>query len=217
MEILRQLGQIIQSQDDLLNIVQSVAEQIPDHAIDLSLDRRGQLHDQATDQERTSNAVSWDASRHVYTDVSDATARPLSGVPESASTTPTASASVAAARWFGLLSNDAAGGVLPEAEIPLVLDGGLHDSVLNQHDADLTPLQRATRIVDSVQLPEHGQETRLIPSHPVTTAAEKSFWQAPENISLLDQEQLFFQTFLHRICSWVRHTRYCNSIQWCWY
>lgn len=200
---MRQLGQIIQSQDDLLSIVESANQQIPHKGIELPSTSQSQAYNQVTGREHTSDPVSWNASRQSYNDVPETTARAHSGTVDSASTTPTASASVAAARWFGLLSTDAAGGVLQDAEIPLVADGGLLDSVLNQHDGDLTPLQRATRIVDSDQSPDHGQGRQSIPDHALTTAAEQPFWQATENISLLDQEQFFFQTFLHRICSWV--------------
>lgn len=180
-------------------------------AIDLPSNLQGQVYGDVVEHEHTSGPISWNANRHVYTDVPDSTTGGPSGAPDSASTTPTASASVAAARWFGLLSNDVSRGVLHEAEFPPGFEGGLLDPILNQHDGNLTPLQRATRIVDSDQLPGSGGEGRFASERTSTTAGEESLWRASENISLLDREQVFFQTFLHRICPWVWHTQHSDA------
>ena len=187
-----------------MNIIQSSALPRSEHvAIDLPSNVAGQAYIQAAENEQTSDTIRWTAARRTYADLPDVTVAGPNVVPDSASTTPTASASVAATRWFGLLSNDAARGVLQEEDVSLGFDGGLLDPILNHHDGDLTPLQRATRIVDSDQSPDSSREGRIALESALTTASEASFWQASENISLLDREQDFFQTFLHRICPWV--------------
>ncbi|CAG7558034.1 unnamed protein product [Fusarium equiseti] len=163
LEILRQLGQIITSQDELTQTVRAIAAQshagfsVPQNHCDATLQT----------QNRTV-PTEW-----------------FAGQPESASTTPASSASVAAVRWFGILANDAPGEV-PEDEL-------LDTSTDGQADIDITPLQRATRIIDTQ--PEVSDRR--------SSVSEESLWQASESISLLDQEQSLFQNFLHRICSWL--------------
>ncbi|KAF4495039.1 quinate transport [Fusarium agapanthi] len=109
-----------------------------------------------------------------------------------------ASASVAAVRWFGILANDASNEAFPDTDAPLGLDGELLDtSPDGQADSDITPLQKATRIIDT-QPP-----TRDTVSNHAENSSEKSLWQASESISLHDREQTLFQNFLHRTCSWL--------------
>lgn len=124
--------------------------------------------------------------------------------PESASTTPAASA--AAARWFDLLTNDARE-AYEEADAALGNDGGF----LEPEDLDedsWTALQRATRIVDCHPLSPELRNDGISPSNTAVdvTGAEETMWRAPETIRLLDREQVLFEIFLRRICSWVRPT-----------
>lgn len=123
---------------------------------------------------------------------------------ESASTSPSASAGVAAVRWFDLLANDASRDALPEADVTVGVEGGFLDALGNQDEHDMTPLQRATRLIDK-------DSTQDLPDHtftPGTTASnlvEEGMWQASANITLLDREQVLFEHFLNRICSWVSY------------
>ncbi|KAI6774098.1 unnamed protein product [Fusarium graminearum] len=114
---------------------------------------------------------------------------------ESASTTPASSASAAAVRWFGILSNEAPNEEFLEAE---TLQGDLLDtSPEGRADSDITPLQRATRAIDTQPEISDRRNSRT------SNISEESLWQASKSISLLDQEQGLFQNFLHRICSWL--------------
>ncbi|KAJ4026332.1 hypothetical protein NW752_001271 [Fusarium irregulare] len=173
LEILRQLGQIITSQDELTQTVRAIAAQ--SHAgLGLSQSQNLGSNCDVTAQTQRTVPTEW-----------------FAGQPESASTTPASSASVAAVRWFGILANDAPGEVFTEAD---ALQGELLDtSTDGQADSDITPLQRATRAIDAQ--PDVSDRR--------SSVSEESLWQASESISLLDQEQSLFQNFLHRICSWL--------------
>lgn len=107
------------------------------------------------------------------------------------STSPTASVSVAAARWFDLLATEVTKEAIEETNLPSGHEAEFPDLFGGQNNADLTPLQMATRIVDEPQgdfsSKDQGQST----------------WQVPGNISLLPQEQVLFKNFLHGICPWV--------------
>nr|RBQ84580.1 hypothetical protein FVER53263_12845 [Fusarium verticillioides] len=183
LEILRQLGQIITSQDELTQTVRSIAAS-QSHA---GLGAAQNVH--------VGEGLNWDANLQTQQppcyDWSGAQS-------DSNSTTPAASASVAAVRWFGILTNDASNEALPNTDAPLGLDGELLDtSPDGQADNDITPLQKATRIIDT-QPP-----TRNAVNNHAANSSEESLWQASESISLLDREQTLFQNFLHRICSWL--------------
>ncbi|KAF4467490.1 quinate transport [Fusarium albosuccineum] len=200
LEILRQLNQIISSQDDLMQIVRSVAAS-QSQCAPPDLSPSAQTHASAR---AVGENVGWDSSGNIQTQQLVYVNHDWSGPQtDSASTTPAASASVAAVRWFGLLANDAPPEALQEADVPLSLEGGLLDPSVGQDESDMTPLQRATRIIDSQpidpELPEQGTATEI----PATSLPEESLWQASENISLLDKEQLLFEKFLHQICSWL--------------
>ncbi|KAM0081411.1 hypothetical protein ACKRZS_006420 [Fusarium odoratissimum] len=183
LEILRQLGQIISSQDELTQTVRSIAAS-QSHA---GLGAAQNVH--------VAEGLNWDANVQAqqlpYYDWSG-------GQSDSNSTTPAASASVAAVRWFGILANDASNEAFPDADAPLGLDGELFDtSPDGQADNDITPLQKATRIIDA-QPP-----TRDAVNDHAANVSEESLWKASRSISLLDREQTLFQNFLHRICSWL--------------
>ncbi|KAH6954526.1 fungal-specific transcription factor domain-containing protein [Fusarium avenaceum] len=188
LEILRQLGQIISSQDDLAQTVRSIAASHSHPTSSL-----GQDHNHLS----IDNSLHWDptieAQQLPY--VTDW----FGGQSDSASTTPAASASVAAVRWFGILANDASNEAFPEADAALGLDGELLDtSPEGQAESDTTPLQKATKIIDT-----QPSEQDLSGKAHVRDSSEERLWKASESISLLDQEQALFQNFLHRICSWL--------------
>ncbi|KAJ4251492.1 hypothetical protein NW762_011479 [Fusarium torreyae] len=194
LEILRQLGQIITSQDELTQVVRSIAA--TQSQATSSLAPAHQLH-------AVTDGLSWNAAGVQTQQLPHATDW-FGGQSESASTTPAASASVAAVRWFGILANDASSEAFQDADVPLGLDGDLLGTSPDcQVESDITPLQRATRIIDA-QPPGRGvsEEGIGVDSH-ATNTTEESLWQAPESISLLDREQALFQNFLHRICSWL--------------
>ncbi|KAM0197374.1 hypothetical protein ACHAPI_005242 [Fusarium lateritium] len=188
LEILRQLGQIISSQNELAQTVHSIATSHSHAASSL-----GQDHNHLS----IDNGLQWD-------DTTQAQQLPyvtdwLGSQSDSASTTPAASASVAAVRWFGILATDASNEAFPEVDAASGLDGELLDpSPEGQAESDITPLQRATRIIDT-----QPSERDLSNKANTLESSEEMLWKAPESISLLDQEQALFQNFLHRICSWV--------------
>lgn len=121
--------------------------------------------------------------------------------PDSASTTPAASA--AAARWFDLLTHDAHE-AYEEADAALENDGGFLEPE-GPDEANWTSLQRATRIVDCHPLSPELRTDGITPPNMAVdvSATEDSMWRAPENIRLTDREQILFENFLRRICSWV--------------
>ncbi|KAM0215276.1 hypothetical protein ACHAQI_003056 [Fusarium lateritium] len=188
LEILRQLGQIISSQNELAQTVHSIATSHSHAASSL-----GQDHNHLS----IDNGLQWD-------DTTQAQQLPyvtdwLGSQSDSASTTPAASASVAAVRWFGILATDASNEAFPEVDAASGLDGELLDpSPEGQAESDITPLQRATRIIDT-----QPSERDLSNKANTLESSEEMLWKAPESISLLDQEQALFQNFLHRICSWL--------------
>ncbi|KAF7551239.1 hypothetical protein G7Z17_g5163 [Cylindrodendrum hubeiense] len=199
LEIIRQLSQIINSQDDLLQIVRSVAtSQSQCGASDLSPSAPAHTQGSGID-----NSVVWDVTGDVQIQqipyVTNDWFGPQS---DSASTTPAASASVAAVRWFGLLVNDASREALDEADVPLDLEGDFLDPSNGHNENDMTPLQRATRIIDSQPLAQDLSDDGIVSTIPITNLAEEGMWQASENICLLDREQILFENFLHLICSW---------------
>lgn len=107
----------------------------------------------------------------------------------SASTTPIASTSVAAVRWLGLLTSHTSPQTFETNEPPPAIDRDSLDSLDNQDGNNLTALQQATQAID-------GQLTS-------EDLSLETFWQASENIALLDDEQYLFENFLHKICPWV--------------
>ena len=126
----------------------------------------------------------------------------------SASTTPVASTSVAAVRWFGLLANDASRDAFDEADVPTSGAAEMEEFLEpseGQEETDMTPLQRATRSIDNQPVVQVDIDPALTPADKRLSPgmAEESCWRAAEDIWLLEEEQTWFETFLHRICSWV--------------
>ena len=106
--------------------------------------------------------------------------------------------SAAAVQWFGLLANDAAR-ESPQISTTLAEDVDLEN---------ITPLQRATRIVDHNQLDgdDCGQSnvsTGGVNSAPESALFEEQLWQAQEHIQLLPHEYFLFENFVQRISQWV--------------
>ncbi|KAF4984478.1 hypothetical protein FZEAL_326 [Fusarium zealandicum] len=197
LEILRQLGQIINSQDDLMQVVRSVADS-QSRCVVSNLSPSTSAHAPVID---AGDRLAWDATGVIQTQqppyADSDWLRPQAG------TSPAASASVAAVRWFGLLANDASREALQEADVPLGLEGGFLDTSYAQNEDDMTPLQRATRAIDNQPSAPDLSNRGTTPANRMAGQAEESMWQASENICLLDREQALFENFLHRICSWV--------------
>lgn len=123
------------------------------------------------------------------------------GVSHSISTgSPTVSA--AAVQWFGLLANDAAR-ESPQISTTLAEDVDLEN---------ITPLQRATRIVDHNHLDGDGCGQSNVSPGGVTSAGpgsalfEEQLWQAQERIQLFPQEYFLFENFVQQISQWVCYT-----------
>ncbi|KAL1849122.1 hypothetical protein VTK73DRAFT_9964 [Phialemonium thermophilum] len=194
LEILRRLGHITSSQDALLQLVRSVAASqsqcVAAHVLPTA-PLPVQTHPDV------GHTVGWHSAGGTspYDAQIDVDFFAQQQQPESASTTPSASASVAAVRWFDLLANDASRDALDEVDLPPGLEGGFLDLFNGQDEGDLTPLQRATKAIDG-QLPP----VRRLGDD---SAQERSMWQTQADISLLDREQGLFKNFLHRICSWL--------------
>lgn len=210
LEILRQLGQIISSQDELLQTVHSVAATRSQCAAS-ALSPAVPAHPHAR---AVGDGLSWDGGggAHSQQQLLSVTQDWSGAQTDSASTTPAASASVAAVRWFGLLTNDASREAFQEADMPLGVEGGILDPSVGEDESQMTPLQRATRIIDSQPTAGEFPNQVTSPASVSTNLKEERLWQASENICLLDQEQILFENFLHRICPWVCHTSHLRAI-----
>ncbi|KAL3464949.1 fungal-specific transcription factor domain-containing protein [Aspergillus heterothallicus] len=109
---------------------------------------------------------------------------------------PRLTVATATVRWFDLLANDAI------RETPQAAGAGYGDisSLERLDDTDvskITPLQRATRIVD--------RNLRDVDTHAsaVGTPSEQTLWQAQELIQLLPREYVLFENFVQRISPWI--------------
>ncbi|KAM5343754.1 hypothetical protein ACJ41O_012291 [Fusarium nematophilum] len=198
LEILKQLGQIINSQDDLLQIVRSVAasqSQCGPPGFSPSATSHAQVR-------RAGDSLAWEGTGGAQTQQIPYVTHD-GGQSDSASTTPSASASVAAVRWFGLLANDASRDALQEVDVPLGAEGGLLDPSDGQDENDMSPLQRATKIIDGQPPTPSLADEGIAAMSPLVNLAEENLWQASENICLLEREQVLFENFLHRMCPWL--------------
>lgn len=107
--------------------------------------------------------------------------------------------SAAAVQWFGILANDAAK-ESPQISTTLAEDVDLEN---------ITPLQRATRIVDHNHLDEDSCGRSNVSTGGVNSAGpgsalfEEQLWQAQEHIKLLPHEYFLFENFVQRISQWV--------------
>jgi hypothetical protein len=189
LEILRQLGQVASTQDDLLHLVRAVASTQAQPAQPV-LTPSVAAH--AAQDYGSGRTIAWHGPSDVPMQQHAASFEWPIPEPESATTSPSASAGVAAVRWFGLFASDVSQEAVQDASGPLGFDGLLDNT---GDDETASPLQLATRIIDAHQGEMQGED---IP--------EESLWQASESIQLLPPEQLLFEHFLHRICSWVSKT-----------
>ncbi|KAL2857995.1 fungal-specific transcription factor domain-containing protein [Aspergillus pseudoustus] len=111
---------------------------------------------------------------------------------------PRLTVNTATVRWFDLLANDAI------RESPQIAGAGYGEiSSLERLDdidaSQITPLQRATRIVDR----NLGDvDTHPIDS-PVGSSYEEALWQAQEPIQLLPREYSLFENFVQRVSPWI--------------
>lgn len=126
------------------------------------------------------------------------------------------STNIAAARWFDVLTSDAPREALFDwAPTPDQQSNSL-DIPESHGENGLSPLQRATRIVDNCPPRLHGSEDFYSPADASTTFGESLAWQASGNISLLREEQVLFENFLHGISAWVCFsplTRMCTATE----
>ncbi|KAL5050532.1 hypothetical protein BDW71DRAFT_102098 [Aspergillus fruticulosus] len=122
----------------------------------------------------------------------------------------------ATVRWFDLLANDA---IRESPQIMSVIGSG--QEILEETDVlQITPLQRATRIVDRTNLDDEavqpslnsGQSTRnAIQSEnsthavdsPTGSSHEERLWKAQETIQLLPHEYSLFENFVQRVSPWI--------------
>jgi hypothetical protein len=135
-------------------------------------------------------------------------------------TSPGPTVNAATIRWFGLLAHDAARST---PEISTVLD---HTANSNGNGTDndyhkfrnfffaraeeenvdvssLTPLERATRIVDQQQPSLLGVEGEDSNAHVHAHQFEEQLWQSEKSIQLLSREYLLFEHFVRRVSQWV--------------
>jgi hypothetical protein len=193
-EILRQLAKIQTSQDSLLHLVRCVTTSQPQHAASVvSQSSNTQLHHDS----HVHDSLSWDDSGHGNGSVQHQDTRltfDWFGEQPDSEASPAASTGVAAVQWFGLLAKDASREAHQETDVPAGSEVNLLDPFNAQYEGETTPLQRATRIIDGQPV---GKDS--VPGG----GREQDFWQSSESITLLEREQILFENFLHRICSWV--------------
>ncbi|KAL4764164.1 Zn(II)2Cys6 transcription factor [Aspergillus foveolatus] len=122
----------------------------------------------------------------------------------------------ATVRWFDLLANDA---VRESPQISSVFGSG-QEILEDTDESQITPLQRATRIVDRTHLDDEVVQPSLnsrqtirnaIQSEgsthavnpPKSSSPEERLWQAQENIQLLPHEYSLFENFVQRVSPWI--------------
>ncbi|KAL4886965.1 fungal-specific transcription factor domain-containing protein [Aspergillus karnatakaensis] len=117
----------------------------------------------------------------------------------------------ATVRWFDLLANDA---VRESPQVSGVIGGYGPDAIEDADVSQITPLQRATRIVDRNHLEVDGGlqaelrglqpelNTHIIES-PGSLPYEESLWQAQEPIQLLPREYSLFENFVQHVSPWI--------------
>ncbi|KAL4804487.1 fungal-specific transcription factor domain-containing protein [Aspergillus unguis] len=122
----------------------------------------------------------------------------------------------ATVKWFDLLANDA---VRESPHVSTAL-GGYGQASLEEANEEITPLQRATRIVDRNHQPEDvamepslsGHLTRNLmqpvldgqnSNSPGSLFSEERLWRAQESIKLLPQEYSLFENFVQYVSPWI--------------
>ncbi|VUC30179.1 unnamed protein product [Clonostachys rosea] len=175
LEILRQLGQVLDSQSSLLQTVRSIAATQSSEAAVSSLEPSSVVH---VPTSGTTEAIDWVGNHGIQQQQADSPLTPR-----------TASVSVAAARWFGLFREE-----LQERDVSPSVEWGFPGPLDGQDDSDMTQLQRATKLIDDQNL--EGDFANEVD-------CEQDMWQASESITLLEREQILFENFVHRICAWL--------------
>lgn len=110
----------------------------------------------------------------------------------------------AALRWFGLLTNDAGREIVHAVENHADPSSSLLD---NEASKNMSPLQRATSIVDSPQCTTTCASDPTSSEHDIhfpTRMPERQLWQSKEVIQLLPSERLVFENFVQHFSLWVR-------------
>ncbi|CAH0042255.1 unnamed protein product [Clonostachys rhizophaga] len=174
LEILRQLGQVLDSQGNLLEVVRSIAATQSSEAAASSLVPSSVPNIPTSGIAET---LDW-VDNHGIQQQADSPLTPR-----------TASVSVAAARWFGLFRDE-----LQERDVSPSVEWGFPGPLDGQDDNDMTQLQRATKLIDDQHLEKDLANEG---------SCEQDMWQASESISLLEREQILFENFIHRICLWL--------------
>ncbi|KAL3479968.1 fungal-specific transcription factor domain-containing protein [Aspergillus californicus] len=139
-----------------------------------------------------------------------------SDIPQSVTSSiesPGPTVNAATVRWFDLLANDAA---RESPQISNVIGGYVYGQDTNislerlegTDASQITPLQRATRIVDRNQTGEgQGGVQSELGTHavesPVVSPYEASLWQAQDSIELLPREYSLFENFVQRVSPWI--------------
>ncbi|RDW81187.1 Zn(II)2Cys6 transcription factor [Aspergillus mulundensis] len=142
-----------------------------------------------------------------------------SDIPHSVSSSiesPGPTINAAAVRWFDLLANDA---VRETPQISSII--GYGQDVLEETDvSQITPLQRATRIVDRTHVDDDTVQPGLSSEQstgnaiqleqnvhainsPTSASLEERLWQAQETIQLLPHEYTLFENFVQRVSPWI--------------
>jgi hypothetical protein len=111
-------------------------------------------------------------------------------------------------RWFDLLANDA---IRESPQISGVIGGYRQDAIEEADVSQITPLQRATRIVDRTHLEVDGEGLNAVQPElnahridsPASLPFEERLWQAQEPIQLLPREYSLFENFVQRVSPWI--------------
>jgi hypothetical protein len=124
-------------------------------------------------------------------------------------------ASLAAVRWFGLLS----GGFPSDGPQLSAIPNAWEDQSLSLgHASDDDPaqassLQRATQVLDSPPGSAASHDVTDGRATESSTLTEEQIWQSREPIELLATEQALFEHFVHQVSPWVG--RRCYIRDWC--
>jgi hypothetical protein len=191
LEILRQISQIIGTQEDLLHAVRSIAttQTLQTTSILSPNPTTRQLPDFNDDDVNVSwNRDSANQQQNYFLSY-DYFAQQVN----SAVTSPATSTGVAAVQWFGLLTRDVSRDIDQE-DSGSSFEGVHFEPFDNREEHTTTPLQNATKIVDGQLESEDRNDVPL---------REEDNWQARDSIALVGREQVLFANFIHKICSWV--------------
>lgn len=231
MEILRTLGQLVDSQKDLLEAISASNHHVhqPDAVHPRITPPSSAVHNGRLPNPWAEEAASWASPRYNESVLEPSRSGPglisdhrsndshSPGTPFEreqregprpilAETSPgafTIGGNRAALRWFGLLANDAGREFIQTAECEAQPSRGLLDDAAS---AGATPLQTATRIVDGSPDTIETSNYRMSIADDIGLPArmsERQLWQAEDVIQLLPSEKVVFETFVQHTSFWV--------------